>query len=55
MNEQNLHELINRYEANFYLVNDDEHNEIFKWKTVKQFRDVWFSEETKNMPFSQML
>lgn len=54
MNEQNLHELINRYEANFYMVNDDEHNEIFKWKTVKQFRDVWFSEEAKNMPFSQM-
>ena len=54
MNEKNLHELINRYEANFYTINNAENNEIFKWKTVKHFRDVWFSAEAATMPFSQM-
>lgn len=53
MNTKNLHELINRYEDNFYLINDKEHDEIFKWKVVKSFRDVWFSDEYKQLPFSE--
>ena len=54
MNLENLHELINRYTANYHIVNDSEHNEIFKWAAVKQFRNVWFSDDAKNLTFSQM-
>lgn len=54
MNKENLHKLIDRYEENFYLINNSEHEEIFKWASVKHFRDVWFSEDAKNMSFSQM-
>ena len=53
MNTINLHRLIDRYEENFYTLNDSEHNEIFKWKAAKRFRDVWFSEEAKTMTFSE--
>ncbi len=53
MNTENLHELIQRYENNYYLVNSKENNEIFKWRVVKAFRDVWFSEEGKAMPFAK--
>ncbi len=53
MNIENLHELIRRYEENYYLINSEENNEIFKWKVVKLFRDVWFSEEYKGLPFAQ--
>ena len=45
MNTNNLHELINRYESNYALFNDTEHDEVFKWRAVQQFHSVWFSEE----------
>ena len=35
MNKDTLHELINRYEYNFDLINSDEHDELFKWKAMK--------------------
>lgn len=55
MNTQNLHELINRYEQNYHaVVNNAENDEIFKWRAVKHFRDVWFSDVAKNMPFSTL-
>ena len=53
MNTDNLHKLINRYEENFYILNDSNHDEIFKWRAAKRFRDVWFSEEAKSMSFSE--
>lgn len=53
MNKENLHRLINRYEENFYVLNNSEHDEIFKWRAVKRFRDIWFSEETTSMAFSE--
>ncbi len=53
MNKENLHELIQRYEANFDMINDSEHDEIFKWKVVKCFRDVWFSDEYRDLPFAK--
>lgn len=53
MNTDNLHSLINRYEENFYTLNNSEHDEIFKWRAAKRFRDVWFSEEAKSMTFSE--
>ena len=54
MNLENLHKLIDKYEENFYELNNVEHNEIFKWRAMKHFRDVWFSPETKTMKFSEM-
>lgn len=54
MNNKNLHELIDRYEQNFEFVNNSEHDEIFKWRAVKQFRDSWFASDAKNKPFSEM-
>ena len=54
MNYDNLHELINRYEENFYLVNNSENDEIFKWRAIRHFRDVLFSPESEKMSFSEM-
>ena len=53
MNRENLHRLIDKYEEKFYVLNGSEHDEIFKWRAAKQFRDVWFSEELKTIPFSE--
>lgn len=55
MNIENLHEVINRYEAHYYdVVNSKENDEIFKWKAVQQFHSVWFSESAASMKFSEM-
>ena len=54
MNRENLHKLIDIYEERFYELNNSIHDEIFKWRAVKHFRDVWFSEDSKQMPFSEM-
>ncbi|MBR6656655.1 MAG: hypothetical protein IKL18_00580 [Oscillospiraceae bacterium] len=42
MNSEKLHDIINRYENNLYFTNDAANNEIFKWKAVKCFQNVWF-------------
>ena len=42
MNLDNLHELINRYEAKIDLLYGKEHDELFKWCAVKCWRDEWF-------------
>lgn len=54
MNTENLHRLIDRYEENFEVINNAANNEIFKWKAVKCFRDVWFSKEAETVPFAEM-
>lgn len=54
MNLENLHKLIDKYEENFYTINSAEHDEIFKWRAMKHFRDIWFSPEAKTMKFSEM-
>lgn len=54
MNYENLHELINRYEANLDKTMGPIHREQFKWEAMKLFRDVWFSEDAGKMPFSEM-
>lgn len=54
MNEKNLHELIDRYESNYAFLNNSENDEIFKWKAVKCFRDVWFSENACKEDFSEL-
>ncbi len=54
MNSDNLHELIDRYENNYQVVNNSTHDEKFKWAAVRGFRDVWFSEAASSMSFSQL-
>ena len=52
MNKDNLHELINRYEANFDMLNGKEHDELFKWKAMKTWRDEWFKPNTAFSSFA---
>ena len=54
MNKENLHELINRYEDNYEMINGTVHDEKFKWGAVRGFRDVWFSENASSMTFAQL-
>ncbi len=42
MNTENLHELINRYEEHIDTIYNEEHDELFKWKAMKVWRDEWF-------------
>lgn len=53
MNLENLHTLIDRYEVNYYMLNDSDHDEKFKWAAARGFRDVWFSKEYENLTFSK--
>ena len=53
MNTANLNTLIQRYEDNFEWINNEEHDEIFKWRAVRCFQDVWFSEEVEDMTFAE--
>ena len=41
MNMENLHELINRYEANIDMLYNEEHDELFKWRAFKVWREEW--------------
>ena len=52
MNKDNLHELINRYEDNIGMIYGEDHNEIFKWKAMKVWRDEWFKPDTAFASFS---
>ena len=54
MNKENLHKLIDKYEENFYFINNKDHDEIFKWRAFRRFREVWFSDKAKEKPFSEM-
>lgn len=42
MNTDNLHELIRRYEDHIDKIYNAEHDELFKWKAMKTWRDEWF-------------
>ena len=53
MNKDTLHELINRYEYNFDLINSDEHDELFKWKAMKVWRDEWFKPDDAFASFAE--
>lgn len=54
MNYENLHTLISLYEQNLYMLNGTEHNEKFKWRAVKGFQDIWFSDNASTIPFSEL-
>ena len=53
MNIKNLRALIQRYEDNLELIYNSKHDELFKWKAVKHFRDVWFAPENDKLSFAQ--
>ena len=45
MNKEHLRQVIERYTENFDHINDKDHDEIFKWKAIQKFREVWFSDD----------
>lgn len=45
MNTENLHELINRYEAKLDKLYDKNNDELFKWRAMKTWRQEWFKPE----------
>lgn len=53
MNLENLKTLIKCYEDNLDLIYNSEHNELFKWRAVQHFRDVWFAPENEGLNFAQ--
>ena len=53
MNIDNLHQLIGRYEQNYSLINNSKNDEIFKWRAVRCFQDVWFDDRYESYPFAE--
>ena len=41
MNKDNLEQLIHNYMEKYDLLNDAEHDEIYKWKAVNHFQKYW--------------
>ena len=39
MNTENLNKLIDNYIASFDIINNEEHQEYYKWEAVKHFKD----------------
>ena len=53
MNKDNLHELINRYEQNIDMLYNKEHDELFKWKAMKTWREEWSKPRTASDDFAK--
>lgn len=53
MNAENLKTLLDRYEENFELINNKENEEIFKWRAVRCFQEIWFSPDAEDISFSE--
>ena len=53
MNIENLKTLIQSYEDNLDLIYNSEHDELFKWRAVQHFRDVWYAPENEGLNFAQ--
>ncbi len=52
MDIANLHELINRYEEHIDTIYNEEHDELFKWKAMKVWRDEWFKPDSAFATFA---
>ena len=52
MNTDNLHELIDRYESKIDKIYNVEHDELFKWRAIKTWRDEWFKPESSFPSFA---
>lgn len=53
MNKDNLHELINRYEAKIDKLYDKDNDELFKWRAMKTWREEWFEPEDSFPNFAE--
>ena len=53
MNTDNLHELIDRYESKIDKIYNAEHDELFKWRAMKTWRDEWFKPESSFPSFAE--
>ena len=53
MNLDNLKTLIQCYEDNLELIYNSDHDELFKWRAVQHFRDVWYAPENERLSFAQ--
>ena len=53
MNTDNLHELIDRYEAKIDKIYDSDHDELFKWRAMKTWRDEWVKPESTFSSFAE--
>lgn len=54
MNLSNLKTLIQCYEDNLNRIyNLDGHDELFKWRAIQYFRDVWYAPENEGLGFAQ--
>ena len=53
MNLENLKTLIQCYEDNLELIYGSKHQELFKWRAVKHFRDVWYAPENEGLSFAE--
>lgn len=53
MNYENLHELINRYEAEIDRLYDAEHDELFKWKATQTWQREWTKPEGSFASFAE--
>ena len=54
MNSKSLREIIKRYEENIDFLNNEEHDEKFKWRAVRHFQEVWFAPGADEMPFAEL-
>ena len=54
MNHENLHEIIRRYTKNYTRINNEENDEIFKWRAVRRFQQEWFSFENSKLSFADL-
>lgn len=41
MNLENLHVLIDHYEGKYKIINDEIHNERYKWDAIEHFQHYW--------------
>ncbi len=53
MNSDNLHELIGRYESSIDRIYNAEHDELFKWRAMKTWRNEWFKPEGHFSSFAE--
>lgn len=53
MNKDNLHQLINEYEDNIDKIYGKEHDELFKWRAMKVWRDEWFKPDEAFSSFAE--
>lgn len=53
MNTTVLHQLIDRYEESIDTIYNDDHDELFKWKAMKTWREEWFKPDSAFTSFSE--